>query len=92
MIALEFFSDAHAVLSSSSSLHGSATAAVGRRLQPWLRRRHALFPTSDLVGVLEGQADIVETFEQAHAVGGRNVERDVGAAGPADASASSDRP
>ena len=40
-------------------------------------RGHALLPRHDLVGVLERQADVVEAFEQAHAVGGRNVERDV---------------
>ncbi len=33
---------------------------------------------------LRREPDIVETFEQAHAVGGRNLERDVGAARAAD--------
>ena len=53
-------------------------------LQPRLRCRHALLPRDDLVGVLERQPDVVETFEQAHAVGRRDVERDVGAARAAD--------
>ena len=41
--------------------------------------------------MLESQPDVVEAFEQAHAVGGRNVERDIGSAGAADASALADR-
>ena len=57
---------------------------VARALQPGLFGRGALFPGGDLVVVLEGEPDIVEPFEQAHAVGGRDVEADVRPAGPAD--------
>src|SRR5215212_4172747 len=55
-----------------------------RRLQPSLRRGHALLPCSYLVVVLHRKPDIIETFKEAHAVGSRNVEREVGSAGSAD--------
>ena len=76
MIALSFF------LALMPSLPRSRGPAVRGGLQPRLRRRHAFLEGSDLVRVLEREADVVEAFEQAHAVGGRNVERDIGAAGP----------
>src|SRR5262249_56448727 len=59
--------------------------AVDRGLQPRLVGGGALFPARDLVGVLEGEPDVVEAFEQTHAVGGRDIEADIAAAGTGDA-------
>src|SRR5215475_7784286 len=78
MIVLSFF------LALMSSLQRSKPA-VDRGLQPRLVGGRALLPARDLVGVLEGQPDVVEAFEQAHAVGGRDIEADIGAAGAGDA-------
>src|SRR4029453_17232729 len=79
MIARSFF------LAVMSLLPGSRRAAVRGGLQPRLRRRHALLEGADLVRVLEREADVVEAFEQAHAVGGRNVEGEHRAVRAADA-------
>ena len=54
-------------------------------LQPGLVSGDAPFPASDLIGVLEREADIVETFEEAHAVGGGKIEGYIGTAGAGDA-------
>ena len=48
-------------------------------LQPRLVSGDAPFPARDLIGVLEREADIVETLEEAHAVGGGQIEGDIGA-------------
>src|SRR6266508_844339 len=78
MIALSFFLTVMSLLQWSSP-------AVRRRLQPRLRRGHAFFESDDLVRMLERKPDVVETFEQAHAVGGRDVERNFGAVRAGDA-------
>src|SRR3977135_3888767 len=62
----------------------AALSTVARALQPGLFGGGALFPGGDLVRMLEREPDIVETFEQAHAVGGRDIEIDDRAAGAAD--------
>ena len=72
------YSNGQARLSVAVCSHGCAAAMRFSQL-------------SDLVRVLERQPDVVEAFEQAHAVGGRNVERDIGAAGAADALGFADR-
>src|SRR5215208_1372895 len=59
-------------------------STINRRLQPRLRSRHALFPYLDLICVLQRKPDVVEAFEQAHAVGGRHVEGEVGSPGSTD--------
>src|SRR5262249_39111376 len=78
MIALSLFLALMSLLQRSK-------AAVDRGLQPRLAGGRALFPARDLVGVLEGQSDVVEAFEQTHAVGGRDIEGDIRPAGTADA-------
>ena len=45
-------------------------------------RRGRGFERGDLGGVLEGEADVVEAFEQAGAIGGRNLEAMSGPPGP----------
>ena len=69
-----------------------STSAVRRGLQPRPLVAGALFPGGDLGGMLEGEPDIVEAFEQAHAVGRRDLEGEIGAAGTADALRLRDRP
>src|SRR5262249_57491787 len=59
--------------------------AVDRGLQPRLVGGRALFPARDLAGMLEGEPDVVEAFDEAHAVGGRDIEADIAAAGTGDA-------
>src|ERR1700728_1543083 len=78
MIALNFF---RTLMMRTPPL----SAAVPRGLYPRLRRRSALFPVHDVVHVLKRHPDVVEPFEQAHAVGGRNFKSNVGTARPADA-------
>src|SRR5215472_6059088 len=78
MIALSFFL-------ALMSLAPKSKPAVHRGLKPRLVGGRAVFPARDLVGVLEGEPDVVEAFEQAHAVGGRDIEADIRPAGAADA-------
>src|SRR6516164_3125259 len=78
MIALSFFLALMFLLQRSKP-------AVDRGLQPGLPGGRALFPARDLVGVLEGEPDVVEAFEQTHTVGGRDIEGDIRPAGTADA-------
>src|SRR5712691_6710869 len=82
MIALNFFLTV--MLRLPGYLEGSGSA-IHRALQPRLVAGHAPFPARDLVPELEREADVVEAFEQPHTIGSRDVERDIGAAGPADA-------
>ena len=70
---------------SSLRLLSSSAATVHCGLQPGLVDRRLLLPAGDLVCVLEREADVVEAFEEAHAVGSRELERHIGAAGSADA-------
>src|ERR1700730_19133432 len=63
----------------------SSAAPVHCGLQPWLVDRRLLLPAGDLVRVLEREADVIEAFEEAHAGGGRALERHIGSAGSADA-------
>src|SRR6202035_3093502 len=63
----------------------SLLAAVPRRLQPRLRRGGALLPLHDVVHLLERHPDIVEAFDEPHAVGRGDLKGDVGTARPADA-------
>src|SRR5262245_7681277 len=58
------------------------SSAIARRLQPRLRRRHVLLECDDVLGVLEGEPDIVEAFKQTHAVGRRDIEGDIRPARP----------
>src|ERR1700716_4284 len=78
MIALSF-------LRTVMSLLRRSGPAVRRRLQPRLVSGDAVFPAGYLIRMLEREGDIVEAFEQAHAIGGGNVEGDIGTAGTADA-------
>src|SRR5215831_21406677 len=61
-----------------------STTTIPRRLQPRLRRRHVLLEGHDVLGVLEREPDVVEPFEEPHAVGRRDVEFNVRAAWSAD--------
>src|ERR1700761_8839009 len=58
---------------------------VARGLQPGLRGGGALLPAYDIVHVLEREPDVVEAFEEPHAIGRRNIEGNVVAARSADA-------
>src|SRR5919197_1178237 len=71
--------------SSARSKRNWLSPAVAGLLQPRLRGSRAIFPRGDLVRVLEREPDVIEALEQAHAIGGRNLEGDVGATGTADA-------
>jgi hypothetical protein len=65
-----------------AGLGGASAPAVDRGLLPRPFDTGALFEGRDLGGMLEGQADVVEAFEQPDTVGRRNLEADVR---PADA-------
>ncbi len=68
MIALSFFLALMSLLQRSKP-------AVDRGLQPRLVGGCALFPARDLVGVLEGEPDVVKAFEQTlRAKGNPSVE------------------
>src|SRR5882672_12858133 len=69
----------------STSPETLCVPAVRRALQPRLRGGDALFPSSDLVRMLEREPDIVEPLDEPHAVGARDVEGQLGTAGAADA-------
>src|SRR5580704_1101441 len=74
--------------SSAPSAAESAKASppgIRGGLEPGLCGGHALFESRDLRRMLEGEPDIVEAFDEAHAIGGRQLEGDVGTAGTADA-------
>src|SRR4051794_30244765 len=83
MIALSFLRSFMSLLQ-GSNLRASGPVVHGA-LQPRLVSGDAPFPARDLIGVLEREADIVETFEQAHAVGGGKIEGDIRTAGAGDA-------
>src|SRR4029077_4432967 len=61
------------------------SATVPRLLQPRLRSGGAPFPAHDLGHVLEREADIVQPFDEARAICGRDLESNVRTARPADA-------
>src|SRR5262245_50145707 len=68
----------------AQALAQKSSPRVDRLLQPGLRGGCLPLPGAQLVGVLEREADIVEAFQEPHAVGGRDVEPDVAAARAAD--------
>src|SRR5579862_7286437 len=78
MMALNFF---RTLMARSPCL----SAAVPHRLNPRLRRGGALLPVRDVARVLERQSDIVKALEKPRAFGGRNLECDIGSAGPGNA-------
>src|SRR5882757_10531645 len=82
MIALSFLRSFMSLLQ-RSRLQASGPA-VRRVLQPRLVSGDAPFPIHDFISVLEGEADIVETLEQAHTVGRGNVEGEIGTGGTGD--------
>src|SRR5882757_5981741 len=64
---------------------GRSPSRIRSRLQPRLLVAHAPLPGGDLLRMLEGKPDIVEAFDEAHAIGHGQVECDIRAARAADA-------